>query len=210
MIATLAGRRQASILLVGPESVGKTALVHEVAARIHSGDVPPPLKDRQVWFVTANDLIAGMKYTGEWEGRTQKLLAQTRAGHQILYMDDPRQIVTAGRWSESDNNMGRFLRPAIESGDLTVICACTSEAYEASVRLEPSFIHAFHRIDVPETNEEDTLAILHAVAAARQTDLGRALAIEPSAVPTIVELTRRFQPYRAFPGKAVRLLEDAI
>ncbi|MFN8501510.1 AAA family ATPase [Kouleothrix sp.] len=206
VLTALAGERMSSVVLVGRADVGKTAILHEVVERIRAGSVPPALRDREVWFVTANNLIAGMKYTGEWQGRAQKLVQQARRGRQILYMADPNEILDAGRWSGSDNNMGRFLRPYIESGELTIICECAPEGFDAGVKVEPSFMHAFRRVDVGETDEADTLAIAH--AAARRLEAAHGVAIEPDATAAALSLTRRFMPYRAFPGKAVRFLAD--
>lgn len=208
MITGLAGSSRSGVMLVGREDVGKTALVHELVERIREGTVPDVLKGREVWFVTANALIAGMKYTGEWQGRTQQLIAQVRKGRQILYMADPNEILDAGRWSESDNNMGRFLRPYIESGEITVICECAPEGFDAGVRQEPSFMHAFYRIDVAETDETDTQAIVQATA--RRLEAARNVSIEPEAINAVFDLTRRFLPYRAFPGKAVHLLSEVV
>ena len=208
LITTLAADRLSSAILVGQADVGKTALLHELVERIRAGNVPATLRGREVWFVTANNLIAGMKYTGEWQGRTQKLIAQVRKGRQILYMADPNEILDAGRWSGSDNNMGRFLRPYMESGELTIICECAPEGFDAGLRVEPSFMNAFRRIDVPATDEADTLAIVHATA--RRLEAARNVSIDPAATTAALNLTRRFMPYRAFPGKAVRFLEQLV
>ena len=206
LLAALAADKLSSIMLVGRADVGKTALLHELVERIRQGNVPAALRDREVWAVTANNLIAGMKYTGEWQGRTQRLIQQVRRGRQILYMADPNEILDAGRWSGSDNNMGRFLRPYIESGELTIICECAPEGFDAGMKVEPSFMNAFRRIDVSETDEADTQAIAHATA--RRLEAARNLSIDPAAVAAALNLTRRFMPYRAFPGKAVRFLEN--
>jgi ATP-dependent Clp protease ATP-binding subunit ClpA len=208
LITTLASNRLSSAILVGRADVGKTAILHEVVERIRSGNVPATLRGREVWFVTANNLIAGMKYTGEWQGRTQKLIVQVRKGRQILYMADPNEILDAGRWSGSDNNMGRFLRPYLESGEITVICECAREGFDAGMKVEPSFMNAFRRIDVAETDEADTLAIVHATA--RRLEAARNVSIDPAATAAALNLTRRFMPYRAFPGKAVRFLEELV
>jgi ATP-dependent Clp protease ATP-binding subunit ClpC len=208
LITSLGSERAGSVMLVGKADVGKTALLHELVDRINHGRVPDQLRGREVWFVTANNLIAGMKYTGEWQGRTQKLIDQVRRGRQILYMADPNEILDAGRWSGSDNNMGRFLRPYIESGEMTVICECAPEGFAAGMRVEPSFMNAFRRIDIDETDEADTQAILSATARRLESSYG--ITIDPAAAAGILELTRRFMPYRAFPGKAVRFLEEMI
>src|SRR6266508_3598758 len=203
-----AADRQSSAILVGQADVGKTALLHELVERIRAGNVPATLRGREIWSVTANNLIAGMKYTGEWQGRTQKLIAQVRKGRQILYMADPNEILDAGRWSGSDNNMGRFLRPYMESGELTIICECAQEGFDAGLKVEPSFMNAFRRIDVSETDEADTLAIVHATA--RRLEAARNVSIHPAATTAALNLTRRFMPYRAFPGKAVRFLAEMV
>ena len=208
LMTVLAAPGGGSVILVGRDDVGKTTLVHELVGRIQEGRVPAALSEREVWFVTANDLIAGMRYTGEWQGRVQKLVGQVRSGRQILFMDDPSQILDAGRWSQSDNNMGRFLRPFIERGEVTIICACTPEGYAAGVRSEVSFMHAFQRIDVSEPEEADTLAIVQ--AAARRLETLHNISIDPSATTAALRLSRRFLPYRALPGKAVQVLTTAV
>src|SRR5690348_2382051 len=123
-------------------------------------------------------------------------------------MGDPSGIVDAGRWSQSDNNMGRLLRPFIESGELSVICECTSEAVSRTQRSEPGFCDAFQRIDVPEAGPELAMAILD--DAATRLEQRHGVRVEPGARQAAFELTRRFEPYRAFPGKGVRLLEDVV
>lgn len=210
MLSTLTADRGNSVLLVGNGDVGKTALVHEVARRMAEGRVPAGLEGRQLWSITANNLIAGMKYIGEWQGRTQKFIQQARQGRHVIYMGDPTEILDAGRWSESDNNMGRFLRPYVESGELVLICEASPETLAAESRREPSFFQAFRRLDVPETNDADTLAILNARARALEGAAARPFRVEAGAISAICDLTRRFMPYRAFPGKAVRLLEDMV
>lgn len=208
MLSVLAGESRNSIVLVGPPDAGKTALVHELARRLAAGAVPDALQGRQLWSVTANNLIAGMTYYGEWQGRAQKLVRQVRQGRQILYMGDPEEILSAGRFRGSDNNLGRYLRPYMESGDAVLICECSAEAYAAQLHREPSFMNTFVRIDVPETEPADTDAILQSWA--RRFEAKQPLRIELEALTAICHLTRRFMPYRSFPGKAVRLLQDTV
>ncbi len=50
----------------GMEIVGKTALLHEVVRRMEADEVPEGLAGCEAWFLTANHLVARMKYIGEW------------------------------------------------------------------------------------------------------------------------------------------------
>ncbi|NET47441.1 MAG: ATP-dependent Clp protease ATP-binding subunit [Merismopedia sp. SIO2A8] len=207
-IAILAQPGPNSLIVVGESGVGKTALVEEITQRMFSGDVPSSLCDRQVWFVAANNLIAGQKYTGEWQEQVKDLIQLAASDRQILFMGNPNEILDAGRWSESDNNMGRFLRPYMESGDITLICECDRDQYEAALKQEPSFIHVMQRLDIPEPSVTEAATIVQQ-ATHHLTRLHNVL-IEPDGVQTAMTLTQRFLPYEAFPGKAIRLLRQMV
>jgi ATP-dependent Clp protease ATP-binding subunit ClpA len=208
VLETLAAPARSSVVLVGPRDVGKTALVHEIARRIAAGTAPSALQGRRVWRLSANELIAGAQYTGQWQERVRRLIEEARETRAVVAMGDPVGIIDAGRWSRSDNNVSRYLRPFIEDGEITIVCECSIEQLEAARRQEPSFIEVLHRIDVTEPTTEEARAI--AAVAAERLAATASLLIEQDAIDAAVELTRRFEPYRSFPGKAVRLLEDAV
>lgn len=207
VLAALAADGRASVLLVGQSDVGKTALVHEIAVRLGSGEVPPGVRGRQLWRTSANELIAGARYTGMWQQRARELIEFGRSTGAIIAMGDPGGIVDAGRWSESDNNLGRVLRPYVERGELRLICEATEEGLAEARKWEPSFFEAFYRIDVPEPGAEAAFEILR--AAARRIEGNHGVPFADDALEAALQLTRQFEPYRALPGKAVRLLEEA-
>jgi len=208
VLAALASTGRSSVILVGPPDVGKTAVVYEVARRLSTGQVPAELAGRPLWRVTANELIAGAQYTGQWQQRGRELVAQARELHAIVAMGDPTGVVAAGRWSESDNNLSRLLRPHMEDGRLTLICECTAEGLAAARIKEPSFIETFRRIDVPEPSIERTQEIIASTARRFHAVFG--VRADESALAAAIEFPRRFERYRSFPGKAVRLLEETV
>jgi ATP-dependent Clp protease ATP-binding subunit ClpA len=208
VLDTLAAPGRSSVLLVGPSGVGKSALVHETARRIATGAAPAALAGRSVWRLSANELIAGASYTGMWQQAAQRLISQARRTGAVIVMGDPVGIVDAGRWSGSDNNVSRYLRPYIESGEVTVVCEATSDQLAAARKLEPGFIDAFHRIDLAEPSTEESREIV--AAAVKRLAEEASLSVASDAVGTAVELTGRFEPYHSFPGKAIRLFEDAV
>ena len=89
VLAALASPGRSSVMLVGPRDVGKTALLHELASRLAAGDVPPALRGRELWRITANELIAGATYTGMWQDRARIIVARGRAEGAIFAMGDP-------------------------------------------------------------------------------------------------------------------------
>ncbi len=208
VLDVLSGPGRSCVLLVGPREVGKTALLHEIAFRLAAGDVPQALHGRRLWRISANELISGAKYTGMWQERARTLIQEIRGGRVICAMDDPVPIIDAGRWSQSENNVSRFLRPYMESGDITILCESEPEQVAAAYKKEPSFIDAFHRIDIAEPAPGEVRQIVGAAASRLAT--ARSTGVGDEAVDAAIELTRRYEPYRGFPGKAVRLVDDAL
>lgn len=208
VISKLAQKGSSSLILVGPSGVGKTALVEEIARRIHSNKVPESLRTRSVWFVTANSLIAGQQYTGQWQGQTKRLIELASQKGQILFMGNPNEVLDAGRWSKSDNNMGRFLRPYMENGAITVICECSSKEYDAACKLEPSFVQAMQRVDILEPSAKEALSIVK--KATEHLTHNRKVSFDSASIKTVMDLTKRFLPYQVFPGKAVSLLKQIV
>jgi ATP-dependent Clp protease ATP-binding subunit ClpC len=207
VLAALSAEGRASVMLVGPSDVGKSALTNEIAARLAADEVPPVLSGLRLIRVSANELIAGAQYTGQWQERARELVHFARDTGAIVAMGDPAGIVDAGRWSQSDNNLSRVLRTYVEQGELRLICEATSESLAATRKLEPSFVEVFHRVDVPEPDVDAAHEIL--VAAARRLESNHDVRLQEDALQAALDLTRRFEPYRALPGKAVRVLEEA-
>ena len=207
ILQVLAGERNNCVILTGASGAGKTAIVHEVARRIHEGNCPPELRKRQVWQTSANQLIAGCSYIGEWQEKLQNVVDEVKKRRHILHVDDITGLLEAGRWSKGDENMALFLKPFIADGTMVIIGESTPERYRVGENKDSGFLRQFRTLEVQETKEEDTLSILHTVAAGLEREHG--VRIEPAASEAAIELTRRFQPYRAFPGKAVTFLERA-
>ena len=206
VLGALASERRPSILLLGESGVGKTAIAHEVARRIRRKECPESLHDRQVWAVNGDGLIAGCSYIGQWQEKLTNVVREVRKKRHILFVEDIASLSEAGRHSKGDDNMADFLKPHIQSGDVVVIGETTPERLRHAEQLTPGFLAQFRTLEVAPTSEADTLSIL--TAAARELERSEDIRIEPSALEAAVEITNRFMPYRAQPGKSIILIEQ--
>ncbi len=209
---SLAARK--SVLLLGAANVGKTAVIHEVTARMARKSAGEALDGWKVAAISTGAVLVGTRYLGEWQTRLGEILDAVKAAKTVfLYIEDIWALRDAGRASDKSDGFATFLRPFIERHEIVVIGESTPDNYNGSgygaraLADEPSLVKLFDIITLEEPSRDATKAILRNVA----HDLQRKhkVRIEPAALERAYELTRRFQPYQAFPGKATHLLAEA-
>jgi ATP-dependent Clp protease ATP-binding subunit ClpA len=206
ILQILMSPRHNSVLVTGPAESGKTAVVHEVIRRIANKDCEEALQDRQIWLITPDRIIAGAQFVGTWEERINNIVDECRKEHHILYVPDLAGLLEVGRWSKSDANVAMALKPHIATGEVVIIGESSAERLTMGENVGPSFMNLFRRVDIGGMSEEESLSVLSNVARDLERDLNAR--ILPDAIQASVGLSRRFWPYRAFPGKAIRLLEE--
>ncbi|MDX2089947.1 MAG: AAA family ATPase [Kofleriaceae bacterium] len=194
----LSGQLRRSVLLVGDEAAGKSALFGAWAAA-HP--------NRQVWQTSASELVAGASGLGEWQARIAAVLAAAEALDAVLYFDDFGAIF-ADKPAEGGVELGAAMRRHIVDGRVRVIGELTTTALDRAERRDVSLIGAMLRLSVPATDPATTVAACHAWAHHWARTQRYRPQIAADTIPLAVELARRYLPYRAFPGKAVRLLEE--
>jgi ATP-dependent Clp protease ATP-binding subunit ClpC len=191
-------RARRSVLLVGDEAAGKSALV-EAWVNAHP--------TRQVWATSASELVAGASGLGEWQARVAAVLAAAEALDAILYFDDFGALF-ADRPAEGGVDIGSAIRRHVVDSRVRVVGELTSVALDRAERHDVSLIGSMLRVHVPATDPATTIEACKAWAAFWRKTQPERPQIAPALVPTAVDLARRYLPYRAFPGKAVRLLEE--
>ncbi len=206
VLRVLSGVRNNSVLLTGASEVGKTSVVHEVVRRIQRKECDPALHDREVWMLTPDRLIAGAQYIGTWEERLKDIVNECREKQHILFVEDLPGLIEIGRWSKSDQNVAQALKPHIEAGEIVLLGEASEDRLRMGEGMAPAFINLFRTIRLEPMSEEESRSVLGHVT--RDLEREMSIRLEPSSTEAAVELTRRFLPYRSFPGKAIRLLES--
>jgi ATP-dependent Clp protease ATP-binding subunit ClpC len=194
----LGGDQRRSVLLVGEEAAGKSAIATAWAAGNSA---------RMMWATSASELVAGASGLGEWQERAQAVVAAVEALDAVLYFDDFGALFSDLPEAGGIDLASALRRPVVD-GRIRIVGELTPVALDRAERRDVSLIGAMLRITVPATNPALTVDVCHAWAAYWKVMQANRPQIAPEVVPLAVDLAKRFLPYRAFPGKAVRLLEE--
>jgi len=206
VIDILMRRRQNNPILTGEAGVGKTAAVEGFALRIAKGDVPPSLKDVEVWALDVGLLQAGASMKGEFESRLRAVIDEVQASPRpiILFIDEAHTLIGAGG-AAGTGDAANLLKPALARGTLRTIAATTWAEYKKYIEKDPALTRRFQVVQVLEPSEETALLMLRGVASTLEKH-HRVLLLD-EALDAAVKLSRRYIPARQLPDKAVSLLD---
>jgi len=208
LIQVLSRRTKNNPVLIGEPGVGKTAIVEGLAQRIISGDIPEPLKDKEIILLDLGSLIAGTKFRGEFEDRLKTFIKeiQNAAGKFILFIDEIHMIVGAGA-AEGAIDASNLLKPALARGELRAIGATTIREYQRYIEKDAALERRFQPIMVEEPSIEDSIAILRGLK--EKYEIHHGIRISDEAIVAAVNLSARYIADRFLPDKAVDLIDEA-
>ena len=208
VIQILSRRTKNNPVLIGEPGVGKTAIVEGLAQRIISGDVPEPLKEKEIVMLDLGSLIAGTKFRGEFEDRLKAFIKeiQNAAGKYILFIDEIHMIVGAGA-AEGAVDASNLLKPALARGELRAIGATTTREYQRYIEKDAALERRFQPIMVEEPSIEDSIAILRGLK--EKYEIHHGVRISDEAIVAAVNLSARYITDRFLPDKAVDLIDEA-
>jgi ATP-dependent Clp protease ATP-binding subunit ClpA len=208
MIAVLARKFKANVLMVGDPGVGKTAVIEGLAQEVAAGRVPEFLKDHEVWSLEITDLLAGSKYRGEFEEKFKEVVAALEAKKKcILFIDEAHTMRGAGSGSNSSLDFANMLKPAITKGRLKVVASTTWEEYYESFEKDRALMRRFYRLGIDEPDANTTEQIL--IGLSPRLEQFHNVLIETEAMTAAVELSNRYIHDKKNPDKSIDLLDAA-
>ena len=206
IVDILMRRRQNNPILTGEAGVGKTAVVEGFALRIARGDVPPDLKDVQIWTLDIGLLQAGASMKGEFESRLRSVIDEVQASPKpiILFIDEAHTLIGAGG-AAGTGDAANLLKPALARGTLRTIAATTWSEYKKYIEKDPALTRRFQVVQVLEPSEDKTLLMVRGVASTLEKH--HRVQLLDEALEAAVKLSHRYIPARQLPDKAVSLLD---
>lgn len=208
VMETLLRKLKNNLILVGKPGVGKTALITELARRINRGDVPPFLRGKVILGLSVNAFVYSKDSLDPLINDFERFFSEMKQNREriILFLDDMQMQTFVGTHKQRQfAHFEGLLKTHIAGHELTVIAAASSEDYVRYIKSDEIFSSNFSTILLNEPDKEEMLQILCGVRDYFENYYS--LEIPVPLFEDIFVLSQRYVPHRAFPDKAIDLLD---
>ena len=207
-IQVLCRRQKNNPLFVGDPGVGKTAIAEGLARRIVLGEVPDVLKGAVIFSLDMGTLLAGTRYSGDFEERVKSVLKELESHDgAILFIDEIHTVIGAGATSGGAMDASNLLKPALQSGTLRCIGSTTYKEYRQHFEKDRALVRRFQKIDVPEPSVPDAIKILKGLKPYYEEFHN--VRYTGDAIKAAVELSAKYIHDRKLPDKAIDVIDEA-
>jgi len=196
----------ATIALIGPDGIGKTSHAYALAQSVLAEDQDPVLQHKQIIELDAAAIISAARQPGQLEYILVNLFNEAiHAGNIMLFFDDAQLFFHTGPGSFDAT---QILLPALQGGVIQLIFAMTPHDYEGLRASNMAFAGLLTPVVLRERPEPEILAVL--ADTATQYEARNNMLIPYEAIKTAYTLSGRYEADMAYPGKAIRLLEQSL
>ncbi|MCG8316905.1 MAG: AAA family ATPase [Pseudomonadales bacterium] len=196
------GAYRQSVLIVGPNGCGKTALL-QAFFQLHRRDFK-----RTPWQTSAAQLLRVLTEEGGWQYGLGRWVTELRRSTDVMYVGNYAELFEVGQYAGNAISIGDALREPLQRNEITLIGELTEEQLEKIELRSPGYGQLFHIIRFSErTAVEENRITIQAVKS-----LGKSLGvmIDEAAIRRVVALHRRYAPYSGYPGKTIRFFESLM
>lgn len=202
----LSRKKKNNAVVVGDAGVGKTALVEKLAQLIVKGECPTNLMDKRLVSLDLTSLVAGTKYRGQFEERIKGILAELQENRNvILFIDELHMMVGAGNASGSMDASNIF-KPALARGELQCVGSTTFDEYKKHIEKDSALTRRFQKVILKEPTPAETIDILKNLKPSYESF--HKVSYSENVMETIVLLASKYITDRAFPDKAIDILDE--
>ena len=206
VVQILSRRKKNNPILIGEPGVGKSAIVEGLALRI-VGNEAGALAGKRIITLDVASMVAGTTYRGQFEERMKSVLQELqRHPEVILFIDEIHTIIGAGN-AQGSLDAANILKPALARGEVQCIGATTTNEYRTSIEKDGALERRFQKVLVRPTTPDETLAILARLS--EHYASYHHVVYPDETLQAAVNLAERYLTDRAFPDKAIDVMDEA-
>ena len=191
-----------SVVLVGPEGVGKSTMLAGVAERMVAEDVPDILKDKRLVSLSIPHLLSGSG-SEAYERLMRVMTDVVKARNVVLAIPNIDQLVGVSSGQQAD--LAALVADILDRGVTFAIATTTPRAYTG--KLERSVLNrVLQKVDVPEPDPNTAIHVLESKIGGIEYEHNVIFSYD--AVDKAVRLTDRYMHEKYLPEKAVSVCKE--
>ena len=203
----LARTKEANVLLVGEQGVGKRDIIIQLQQKIESGAALPQLEDRRMLALDTDLFIATYGDKTSFERELLILLGQAHdAGNVILVIENMTAFIKNAEAIGSD--IVAIMDPYLSGTQLQVLATSDPISFHKVLEARPQLMQRFEVVQAEGADQAVTIRVIEDIA--RMHEKRYKLLFTYSAVATILESADRYIVGGVMPDKAVDLLIELL
>lgn len=196
----------AAVILVGPDGIGKSTSVYALAQRLIEGDTGQTLTYHQIISLNATDITSHASQPGDLEQIMLSLGNEAAHARHIILFFDNAQLFLGGAPGAFDAT--QILLTMVQSRVAPIILAMSPNDYQRLRAQNQSLASLLTPVVLQEQPEESVMRVLEDTAAGLENQ--HKVLVSYESLHEAYRLSGRYEQEEAYPGKAIKLLEQAI
>ncbi len=204
LVRRVTGPSRRSVLIVGPNGVGKTTLVHALASNMAQS------KDEALrgFRIVEIDLAAIRTEKESVEQASNSILTDLKESlDTIAFIDGIGPIFLLKDVQGDQTSIARVFEPAIKQRYIACIGTLTYKEFDRVRKVDPSIERTFEIVELRPYKEDATRALLK--EARPLLEAQHDAKISDDAIEATLRYTKQYMPDEAWPGKALEVLDQA-
>lgn len=196
-------RRKNKPLILGESGSGKTALVEGLALRIVCGEVPPALRDVRLYALNASSLVS--RFKGAFAEKLSEIAAVLKkVPNAVLFIDNLHMLINGndGNSQEEYNALGHL----VSDDRLRLIATTTFRSWRQTFSKDETLTRRLQAVELKPVTKAEAERIITGLVPKFEAFHGVHYAED--VVPRAVTLADRWITDRAFPDKAIDLIDE--
>lgn len=203
---TLSKNRDANVLLVGDDEVGKLEIIENLSNMIETGSAVAVLQHKRVVVLDTDRFTASNSSKASFEKEFINMMVEAiNAGNIILVIDDLPTLMASSE--VIGVNLPALMEEYLATPSLQVVALADNTRFHESIERNTVLTERFEIILIKEIDESNTVKVL-------QNEVVRferaGMFFTYSALVAIVEGAERYFPNGVMPDKAIDLLEEIV
>ena len=195
-----------AVALIGPDGIGKTTSVYALAQRLIEGKTGQTLAYHQIVGINATQIVSSAHGPGDLEQIMLSLAAEAgHAGHVILFFDDAQLFFND---SPGAFDATHILQSILQARPAPMILAMSPSDFQRLKVRNQSVASLLTPVVLQELNQDGVMRVLEDTALGLESR--HKVLIGYEAMHEAYRLSGRYEQDEAYPGKAIKLLEQAV